>query len=189
MELECVENIKIIKPLLLPQGETAVKVVSLHLLAHIVILIIYVRRWVDIECLIFVCKKILNGKLKFFLVHFLLSGLSQVERNNFSVLWEGKMFKRHKVLVILRIQSCCRYQITYPVNLMKLTRHVNWNSKIIKKLFPIISEGHDILIDSIPTILTLKVWALCLFQLLGLVIHCLLTLETLICNQAVIFRL
>lgn len=189
MELECIEYIEIIKPFLLPQGETAVKVVSLHLLSHIVILIIHLHRWVDIGCPIFVCKQILNGKLTFLLVHFLLFGLSQVESNNFSVLWEGEMFKWHKVFVILRVQSSCRDQVTYAVNFMKLTRHVNWNSKIIKKLLPIISEGHNILIDSISTILTLKVRALCLFQFFRLVIHSLLTLETLISNKAVIFRL
>lgn len=44
---------------------------------------------------------------------------------------------------------------------MKLTRNVNGNSKILKKLPPLLSEDHYIRIDSIPTIFTFIVQALC----------------------------
>ena len=55
---------------------------------------------------------------------------------------------------------------------MKLTRHVDGNSKILKKLPSLLSEDHYIRIDSIPTILTLIVLALCVSQILrSMIIH------------------
>jgi hypothetical protein len=70
---------------------------------------------------------------------------------------------------------------------MKLTRHVYGDSKIFKKLLPLLSEDHQIRIDSIPTILTLTVLGLCVPQVLRPMIIHLLTKEFLVTIDAVLF--
>jgi len=97
---------------LLSQGQTALELVLFQLIALLVMLINHFCLWVVIGFPLFALDKILNGKLNFFLDPFILFGHSQVESNNFSVLREGKMFKRHKVLVIDRVQSCRGDQVT-----------------------------------------------------------------------------
>ncbi len=112
IELECVDNVEIVTPLLLPQRQTAIEVVPLQLLTHEVILINHHPPWLEIGNPIFACKGILIGKLDVLLGRFLRAGHGRGEGDHLSVLREGEMLKRHKVLVILGVQSSSRDQVT-----------------------------------------------------------------------------
>jgi hypothetical protein len=74
---------------------------------------------------------------------------------------------------------------------MKLTRHVNGDPEVSKKLLPLLSECHHIRVDAIPTILTLVVLASCVpsHDVLRLFMIHLLTVESLIVIDAVFFGL
>ena len=98
-------------PLLLPKGETAFEAVPLQLLTHEFVLISHIH--LDIRFPFFAIKMIiLIGKLVVLLRLFLISGHGRGEGDNLSVLGEGEMFKRQKVLLIFGVQSACGNQVT-----------------------------------------------------------------------------
>jgi len=111
IELECVDNVEIVIPLLLPQGQTAFEAVPLLLLAHEIILISHLHYWLCTGFPFFAFKNLIVGMLIVFLGLFLRVCRRRGEGNYLSVLREGEMFKRQKVLMVLGVKSSRRYQV------------------------------------------------------------------------------
>lgn len=111
IELECVDNVEIVIPLLLPQSQTAFEAVSLLLLAHEIVLISHLHAWLCIGFPFFAFKNLIIRMLIVFLGLFFRVGRRRGEGNYLSVFWEGEMFKRQKVLMVLGVKSSCRYQV------------------------------------------------------------------------------
>jgi hypothetical protein len=63
IELECVDNVEIVMPLLLPQGQTTFEAILLLLIAHEIVLIRHPRPWLCIIFPIFAFKNFLIGML------------------------------------------------------------------------------------------------------------------------------
>ena len=97
--------------LLLPQGQTAFEAVPLLLLAHEIIVISHLHYWLCIGFPFFAFKNFIVGMLIVFLGLFLRVCRRRGEGNYLSVLREGEMFKRQKVLMVLGVKSSCRYQV------------------------------------------------------------------------------